>query len=318
MKFRDLAKALASTVILASASIAQAQDWQPGGPIKMMIAFQPGGGVDTMGRLLAEELGTRQGWEIIPENLAGKGGATMANALKDEPNDGLSIGISIAEAFTYTIQASRDPGYERDDFDYISILTGSQMGIVSKTDRGWATLDDVLADMKTGTSVSFGAMTQKLADVAYLIGEKNGVEFTIVMVKGGKGGMNGVVADDIDIAWAAGVQAEAVRSGDLVNLVSAEDAPLKLSPDAPMLADFGVPYALGSKFVVVAPAGLPDDVKQSYMTAIADILNDPDSKVNAFVTKLFSGPEVVQGDEFRAFIDRSHDAEAALLAETSN
>lgn len=309
--------AVAALAVTLSTVGAQAQDWEPNGPIKMMIAFRAGGGADTMGRLLAEELTARKGWEIIPENVTGKGGATMAVALKAEPSDGLAIGVTVSEATTYNVQAARNPGYAVDDFDYISTISGSQMGIIAKADRGWKTLADVIAAAKAGEDISFGAMSQKLADGAYVIGKENGVEFTTVMVKGGKGGLNGVVADDIDVAWAAGVQTPAVQAGDIVNLVSAEAGALNISPDAPLLTDFNVPFSFGVKFMVMAPAGLPDAAKDSYMSAIADVLNDPESKLTQFVTRAFSGPELIQGDDLRAFIDANYDAAGALLDASS-
>lgn len=313
-KLRTAAASLALVAATAlTGTAALAEGWTPSGPIKMMVAFRAGGGADTLGRLLAEELKTRQGWDIIPENVTGKGGATMANALKSEPADGLAIGVTVSEATTYNVQAMRNPGYSIDDFDYISTLTGSQMGIIAKADRGWTTLADVIAAAKAGEKITIGAMSPKLSDGAYVIAKTNGIEFTTVMVKGGKGGLNGVVADDLDIAWAAGVQTPGIKSGDLVNLVSAESGPLRVSPDAPLLSTFGVPFAFGVKFMVIAPAGLDAPVKQAYMDAIAEILNDPDSKVAAFANRAFSGPEVIQGDDLRAMIDAGYADAGALL-----
>lgn len=313
MKLAIFKGAAAAVALTISALGAQAQDWEPSGPVKMMIAFRAGGGADTMGRLLAEELSARRGWEIIPENVTGKGGATMAVALKNEPADGLAIGVTVSEATTYNVQATRNPGYELGDFDYLSTISGSQMGIIAKADRGWKNLGDVIAAAQAGEDISFGAMSQKLADAAYVIGKNNGVEFTTVMVQGGKGGLNGVVADDLDVAWAAGVQTPGVKAGDLVNLVSAEEGPLNVSPDAPLLDAYGVPFTFGVKFIVTAPAGLPDDVKATYQAAIADILNDPESKLSQFVTKAFSGPELIQGDALTAFMQDGYDAAGALL-----
>lgn len=313
---KGAAAALALTISALGAQ-AQAQEWEPTGPIKMMIAFRAGGGADTMGRLLAEELSARRGWEIIPENVTGKGGATMAVALKGEPADGLAIGVTVSEATTYNVQATRNPGYALDDFDYISTISGSQMGIIAKADRGWTNLGDVIAAAQAGEKISFGAMSQKLADAAYVIGKNNGVEFTTVMVKGGKGGLNGVVADDLDVAWAAGVQTAGVKAGDLVNLVSAENGPLNVSPDAPLMAAYSVPFTFGVKFIVVAPSGLPDDVKATYEAAVAEVLNDPESKLSQFVTKAFSGPELIQGDALTAYMQEGYEAAGALLDASS-
>lgn len=312
--FHHWARALAAGFLIGlGGGAAQAQDWKPKGPVRMLVAFRAGGGADTLGRLLAEELAARRGWVIVPENLTGKGGATMATALKKEPADGLSIGVAVTGTFDYNIRALRDPGYMRDDFDYLSTLTGSQMAIIAKADRGWRTLADVIAAAKSGEKITFGAMSQKLADGTHVLGRANGVDFATVMLKGGKAGLNGVIADDLDLAWAAGVQTANVLSGDVVNLVSAEETPLRVSPDAPQLAEYGVPFTFGTKFIVVAPAGLPEATKAAYEEAIREILQDPDSSLALFAAKAFSGPEVVQGAALRALIDAGFDAAGALL-----
>jgi len=317
MKFAALKRAVAGFAIAITAQAAQAQDWEPQGPIKMMISFRAGGGADTLGRLLAEDLSSKFGWEIIPENLAGKGGGAMLAALKDEPADGQSIGVTVGEAVAYGAQAARNPGYGVDDFTYLSTLTGTQVGIIAKTSRGWTSLGDVIDAAKAGEKITIGAMTPMLADGAYVIAKNNGVDFTTVMVQGGKGGVNGVVADDIDIAWAAGVQTSGVMSGDLVNLVSAEAEPLKISPEAPLLSEFNVPFTFGTKFITVGPAGIPDEARDALVAAIAEVLNDPESKLAQFTNKAFSGPELIQGDDLAAYVRQAYEDAGALLDATS-
>jgi tripartite-type tricarboxylate transporter receptor subunit TctC len=317
MKYTVIKGTVAALALISSAALAQAQDWSPEGPVTVMIAFQAGGGADTMGRLLAQELADRNGWEMIPENVVGRGGAAMAEELADQPADGLAIGISVSEAMTYNLQAARNPSYSLDDFEYLSAITGSQMGIIARADRGWTTLADVAAAAQAGEEISFGAMSQKLADGAYIIGNALGIEFTTVMVNGGRGGLNGVVAEDIDIAWAAGVQTAGVRAGDVVNLVSAENEALRVSPDAPLLSDFDVPFTFGVNFMVIAPDGLPEEVSATYQAAIAEILNDPDSELVGMISRAFSGPMVVQGDDLRALIDAGYEEAGALLEASS-
>ncbi|MDF9301967.1 tripartite tricarboxylate transporter substrate-binding protein [Tritonibacter mobilis] len=317
MTFLQLKGAAVALALSVSPFVAHAQDWEPSGPIKMSIAFQAGGGVDTLGRLLAEELSARNGWEIIPENAAGKGGGVMAAAMVGEPNDGLSIGVTVDEAMTYGVQAARNPGYALDDFTYISTITGTQMAVIAQADRGWTTLGDVIAAAQAGESITFAAMSPMLTDAIYIIGKNNDVEFTPVSVQGGKGGLNAVVAEDVDIAFAAGVQTPGVLAGDLVNLVSGEEGPLRISPDAPMMSDFNVPYIFGSKFIVVAPAGMPEDIRVTYENAIAEILNDPESKVAEFASRAFSGPIVVQGEELEASVQDLYESYSALLEDTA-
>ncbi len=307
---------LVGAAMMASSSAALAE-WEPDGPIRFLIAFQAGGGVDTQARLLAEDLAERTGWTIIPENLTGRSGATMARALKDQPADGLTLGFTVSEALSYTPLATRDAGYELDDFTMVSSITGMQMAIIARTDRGFGDFGDVIAAAQAGEQITVGVMSAALADATYLLSKENDVELTIVMLRGGRAGLDGVIAQDLDVAWAAGVQARAVATGDIVELLNGEAEPLNNSPDAPALADFGVPFPMGSKFIVIAPAGLPDEARERLATLIAEIVNDPDSKLNEFVTRAFAGPQAISGDALDAYMTDARVKSEQLLELTS-
>jgi tripartite-type tricarboxylate transporter receptor subunit TctC len=260
-----------------------------------MIAFRAGGGVDTQARLIAETINAKRGWKIIPENVAGKGGANMARALKKQPSDGLTIGMTVSEGISYSALATRKSGYTPKDFTYLTTTSGTQMALFAKSSRGWKSLADVLAAAKSGKKITVGTMTPRLADANYLINKANGANMVTVMVKGGKGGLNGVVADDLDIAWGAGPQNKGVAAGDLVSLVSGEQKPLKVSPNAPLLSTFGVPYVFGAKFMFVAPKGLSNDAREALTNAIVEAVSDKNTKVNKSINKAFGGPEIIQG-----------------------
>ncbi|WP_272871522.1 tripartite tricarboxylate transporter substrate-binding protein, partial [Ruegeria lacuscaerulensis] len=198
--------ALVAVGTLTGASMSLAETWKPNGPITLKISFRAGGGTDTQARLIASELAKRHGWEIIPQNVAGKGGAVMARDLVDDPADGLTIGMTVTEALTYSPHATRGAGYALEDFDLLTTTAGTQMALFAKSSRGWKTLHDVIAAAKPGEDISAGAFSPRVADALYLLSQKSGVDFQTVMVKGGKGSINGVMADDLDIAWGAGPQ----------------------------------------------------------------------------------------------------------------
>ncbi|MGP6088918.1 tripartite tricarboxylate transporter substrate-binding protein [Antarctobacter jejuensis] len=150
--------------------------------------------------------------------FAAGGGAVMARSVKEAAVDGLTIGVGITDTFANGVLSARDPGCGVEDFDFLSTIAGTQIGIVAKSDRGWKTMSDVIAAAKAGEMISFGAMTPRLADGAYYIGKVNDVDFNIVSgYKGGKAVLNAINAEDVDIGWVAGPQAAGVLSGDLVN-----------------------------------------------------------------------------------------------------
>lgn len=305
---------VASMSVVATDVIA---DWAPPGPIKMMIAFRAGGGADTQARMIAEEIEARRGWKVIPEQVTGKGGAVLATALKDQPNDGTVIGIAITDTYAYGMVSAKNAAYKASDFTHLTTTAGFQMGIVSLTSKGWNTFPDVIAAAKAGETIRFGAMSPKLADLAYMLGQANGVEFNIVMVKGGKGVMNGLNAGDLDVGWGAGIQTKAVKAGDMVNLASGLSTPLSLTPDAPLLSDLGVEFNSDGYFLFSAPAGLSDEAKTSLAGVIQEIVNDPETKVNGLLTKAFGGTITIGGADLDAYMAADEKAAHDLLKAVS-
>ena len=290
--------------------------WKPAGPINLMIAFAAGGGADTQARLIATELEKTRGWKIIPQNVTGKGGAVMARKLKTQPNDGLTFGIAVTETFGYNMLAVKKAGYSADDFTFVTTTAGSQMGIVAKTSRGWKTIKDVIASAKGGGTIKLGAMSAKLADIAYVIEQEYGVKFNTVVFRGGRKVLNAITAGDVDVGWVAGIQAKGVRAGDLVNLMSGETTRLKISPDVPTLGELGIPYDAGAKFLIMAPKGIPADARKGIADAVATVLTDKSTKAAQFVQRAFGGPQLISGAALDKLIADGIASSKTLMAAT--
>ena len=146
MKFSRMTAWLCLAGIVALTFLATSTvhaEWKPKGPITILIGFAAGGGTDTQARLIAAELEKTRGWKIIPQNMPGKAGGIMARKLKNMPADGLSIGMAVTESFGYNMVAAKKAGYSEKDITFIVTTTGSQMGIVAKTSRGWKTFKEV-------------------------------------------------------------------------------------------------------------------------------------------------------------------------------
>ena len=314
MKKILVAFAVLAMTLGASMPTAMAE-WKPSGPIKLMIAFAAGGGADTIARQVADELQKRHGWEIIPQQVTGGGGAKLAQALKNEANDGTAIGMAITESFGYNMVANPNAGYTQRDFTPLTTVAGFQMGVVAKSSKGWKTIDDVFAAAKAGETLRFGTMSPKLADIAYLIGKNNGIEFNIINVKGGKAVMNGVNADDMDLGFMAGIQRKGVASGDFVNLASALSVPLVQTPNAPLIGDRNVPFPADGFFLFTAPAGLSDEAREALTNAIVEVVTDESTKAGGIIRKAFGGASIISNYELGALLAKeAAEAEGLLNA----
>lgn len=303
---------IAAVGMAAMATGAHAADWTPPGPIKLMIAFAAGGGADTQARMIAEELEAATGWKIIPEQVTGKGGLNAVKALQSEPKDGTAIAMIVTETLGYNLAASDagDPSIATG----ITTTAGSQMAIVSLSSKGYKTLADVIAAAKGGEKIRFGVMSPSLADLAYVIGKANDVEFNIISVRGGKAVMNGLNAGDMDIGFGAGIQAKAVAAGDMVELASVKSGPLSGTPDAPNLKEFGVNFPNDTMFMIAGPGGMDPAARDAIAAAIGEVLNAEGSKAGGFINKAFGGVDLRTGAELDAFIAKAYDDAGGLLA----
>lgn len=309
-------KGAAVAVTAAAISVPAMADWNPQGPIKLMIGFGAGGGADTQARMIAEHMEANQGWEIIPEQVTGKGGLNLANKLKDAPADGQTIGMIVTESLGYNLAASKAK-FTTADFTGLTTTAGFQMAIVAKADKGWSSIDDALAAAKAGEQLRFGTMSPKLSDLAYLLGNAHDVEFNIIQGKGGKSVMNGINAGDMDLGFMAGIQAKGVKAGDYVELASAIGEPLNLTPSAKTLEQLGVPFNAAGYFVIVAPDGIPAAARSALTDAIVAAISTEGSKANGLIKKAFGGPAIITGAELDALLASDYAAAGSLLEAAS-
>lgn len=288
-------------------------EWQPKGPIKLWIGFGAGGGTDTQGRALAEQIEAMRGWRVIPENKAGAGGAVMAAQLKDAPADGQTIGFAIAS--TVDFEPLTNENLSIDDFTYITTTAGSQAGIIARKDSGWNTLDDLVAAAKSGTKIvwaNYGAMTAAASEV---IAKKFGITVNQLSAKGGQGTMNALIAKDANVAWSGGAHLALVAAGELVILASAENKPLAQAPNGKTLKDYGMDIVIGSPFLIFGPKGMPDEARDAIAKTVQEILSDPKQKVTEYISKRYPpGPVLISGAELDSLLKSNLEANRKLLS----
>lgn len=312
MKASRILRPLALLAALSLAAPSAYAQWSPSGPIKLQIGFGAGGGTDTQARNLASELEALRGWRVIPENVAGAGGAVMAASLKNQPADGLTIGMALDTTFSFASIGNEELSI--DDFTYLTTLSASQTGVIARADSGWETIEDMVEAARSGTEIvwtNYSAQTELASEI---IAAHYDIDVNHVRGSGGKAGVDSLVARDANVAWGGGAQRGLVAAGELVILASAEDEPLVQAPDGQVLTDMGVlPHSFGFRFVLVAPAGLPDDARQAITDAVVEVITNEDSETAKFIAKQYPPAAVViTGEELDRMIASQHESYTEL------
>ncbi|MGJ8545417.1 MAG: tripartite tricarboxylate transporter substrate binding protein [Sulfitobacter sp.] len=298
-----------SLAALASPALAE---WNPDGPIRLWIGYGAGGGTDVQGRTLAKEIEALRGWKIIPENKAGEDGTVMSAQLKSENPDGQTLGFAITT--TYDFAPMNSDNLSPEDFTYITTTAGSQMAVLARADSGWNTLEDLQAAAAGGEQIVWANWGTQVEAGAELVARGLDITVNHLRTQGGKGALNALVSMDANVGWGGGVQKPLVEAGVLKILASAETAPVALDPEKPTLKDMGVDLNLGYQYIITAPAGMSEEIRDEIASVVAEILANPESETRQFIEKQYPpAPIVTQGDALRTQILTTYDANIEMM-----
>ena len=277
----------AATLMLALVAAPAFADWKPEGTVTMMTMFPPGGGGDVLSRAVAKHFEDTLGWNVVVDNKPGGGGAAMAKVLKDAPADGMTIGFAVSETYSFAPVMNPNVGYAPEDFTYIGAVANTQIGWVAPADAPYNTLEELVEAAKGGAEIEVGVFSPRSNAAVRAIGKQFGVEFTPIPIKSGAEGVNNVLNGHLTTTLAAGPQAPHVRSGDLKVLASLEAERLVVGEEAMTVEESGAGVAtFRVKWILAAPAGLPQDVQDAWAAAVESSLEN--AELRKFITEKMS------------------------------
>lgn len=134
---------------MATTAVADTADKYPSGPINIIVPFTPGGGTDSMTRLVSNHLAQSTGWNVVAENRAGAGGTIgIAAAARATPN-GQHLVMGQVDNLAVAPWLYGDLPYDSvQDFAPIVNVAGTSVIIVTRSDSPYKTLDDLIKAAK--------------------------------------------------------------------------------------------------------------------------------------------------------------------------
>jgi tripartite-type tricarboxylate transporter receptor subunit TctC len=271
-----LALSVAALALTLGGGLATAADF-PTKPITMYIGFNPGGAVDTTGRLVAQKMSAILGQPVVAVQKPGGGGTVMASQLINAEADGYTIGMGASAAYTLTPLINKNITYKIDDFTHLATLTYPSDAIVVKKDSPHNTLKAFLeAYKKEGKPISFASQVSASRMMVDVIAKKDGVQFKVIPVKGGAVGIKEVLGGHIDMTWSGSGWTEQVRAGTLKPLATMSADRMKDYPDVPTLIELGYGFTFTDTFMLSAPKGVPADRVKILVDAAQKAITDPE------------------------------------------
>jgi tripartite-type tricarboxylate transporter receptor subunit TctC len=293
--------------LLGGAALAQAQDPSsyPDRPIRLAVAFAPGGATDTFARQITQELGEALGQSVLIENKPGAGGYIAWNYVAASEPDGYTLlmaenALGISQALYK--KASFDPLKQ---YDAIAAVATSPLVLSVANNVKANSVAELIAYSRTlpqkmnYASAGIGSVSHLTFEV---VKAATGMEAVHVPYKGGGPAMNDVVAGHVALNMASIQVAKGlVESGKIKGLAvtSAERSPVL--PNVPTLTEAGVQTAdvdLRFWFGIFAPAGIPDAVKAKLQKAVSTTLSNP--RVRERLANLDIEPGYAAGNVLKA------------------
>lgn len=270
---------------LATPALAQAQTqapWAPDRPMRIVVAFPPGGSTDVVSRLIAEQLGTALGQPVVVENRGGASGMIGTEFAARAAPDGLTLLMTAAGP--HAINPSLFPSVPYDPvrgFAPIILVAVYPLLMVTPTNRGPNTVAEFIAHARANPgrinycSIGSGQPSHLAAELFKL---RTGIEMTHVPYRGSGPAVTATVAGECDVLFDSALSSgPQVRGGRLKGLAVTTGRRLGSWPELPTVAEAGpIPgYDAYTWNALVAPAGTPEAAVARINAEVARILAAP-------------------------------------------
>jgi tripartite-type tricarboxylate transporter receptor subunit TctC len=311
--FRTLVAVLA--FLMPFAALAQA--W-PAKPVRIVVAYPPGGGIDVMARQIAERLGAAWSQPVLVENRPGANTIVAADAVAKASPDGYTVLMTTDATFSINPHLyAKLPFDTQRDFVPVTMLVLLQQLLVAHPALPANTLQELiqLAKSKPG-SINYGSYGS--GSQPHLSGEmlknKAGIDLVHVPYKGISLAVPAVIAGEVQLTFAGiATSSGPLKGGRIKALAIGGASRSPLLPNVPTFSELGYPEVeTHAWFGLFLPAGAPREAIARIYQDTRKVLEDPEFRQKQLVERGYevvgSGPE-----EFAAYIRKDSESRARAV-----
>jgi len=307
-------KRILAAALLAFAAAASAQTK----PVRIVVAYPPGGGIDVLGRQLAERLTAAWSQPVVVDNRPGANTIVAADAVARAAPDGLTVLMTTDATFSINPHLYAKLPYDAQrDFIPVTMLVLLQQLLVAHPSLPANTLAELirLAKEKPGgiNYASYGSGSQP-----HLSGEmlkyKAGIDLVHVPYKGISLAVPAVMAGEVQLTFAGiATSMGPLKAGRIKPIAIGGAKRSPLFPEVPTFAELGYPEVeTHAWFGLFIPAGSPKEAVSRLYGDTRRVLDDPEFRQKQLVDK---GYEVVGSSpqEFAAYLKRDSESRARAV-----
>ena len=270
-------KLLTAALLFCAIGAAFAQ--YPNKSVRLVVGFPPGGGGDSVARVMAEHMSRTLKQQVIVDNKPGAGTTLGPAAVAAAAPDGYTLLLAPDSVFGPD-KAMWAPNvkYDESSFTPISRWTSTFFVLAANKDFGVRTVAELLAKAKANKGELFVGSTQGLYPALILenFNRLSGIKLNQVPYKGGAPAVVAVVGGEVPVTFAVPSSVmPMVKDGKLHALAITSANRSALAEGVPTLAESGLKgFDVGYWFGLAAPAGLPPEIAQKLFDASAAALAD--------------------------------------------
>lgn len=253
----------------------------PNKTIRIVVPYTPGGTTDVMARNIGQKLSEYWGQPVIVDNRPGAGGWLGLSQVAKMPADGHSLVLTISNAIYAKSLYSKLPFDIETEFEPVSMLTRSTIGLAVAANFPANNLDEFIAlARKNPGKLSYGSFGQ--GTTAHIFGESLNLAAKIDLVhaayKGAAPLMQDLLGGQISGAWLdAASLAPMLQAGKIKVLGMTGTQRTSSLPSVPTFGELGLKgFEPVGFFLVLAPAGTPKEVLAKVSAGIARAVKSPD------------------------------------------
>jgi tripartite-type tricarboxylate transporter receptor subunit TctC len=303
--WKSLACCVAGAALLA-APLAHAAEPYPTKPIKLIVPYPPGGGIDPAARMFAQALGEELGQPFVIQNTGGASGQIGTEQAAKAPADGYTLLFASAAPNAILPAVVPKLPYTNKDLAAITLVGGADYVLVGNPGLPAGNIQELLQLMKTSPGKVDSYASSGPLSGPHLAGELfnllAGTHMNHIPYRGNGPAVMAVLSGEVPIGFAsAPAVVQHIKDGKLRAFGVSGKKRSELLPDAPALAETMPGLEVSQWYGLMAPAGTPQDIIARINKASVKVLSSQKVRTQLAVHGVEAQP--TSPAEFDRFIE---------------
>ncbi|MBR0672313.1 Bug family tripartite tricarboxylate transporter substrate binding protein [Neoroseomonas soli] len=279
---RTLLGALATAPVLATLPAAAQDGPFPNRPIRILLAFAPGGGTDLIARTVATAMQGVLGQPVVVENRPGAGGNIATEAAATSRPDGYTVLMGNHGPMSVNVSLFRNMRIDPERaLEPIGLVADAPLVVVVGPKSRAQNLQELLAEIRAGNGqTTYGSASNGSAShlAAALMLQMAGLQAEHVPFRGAGPALTDVVAGHLHFMITTLPSVVGLINGGQVRPIAVTgETRIAVLPEVPTVAEAGVPgYKATAWYGLLVPRGTPEPVRARLFAAMREALANPD------------------------------------------